>query len=65
MNFLIGCRIKKEVVYSHYMQFFARLTKNKYSKKKDVIQKDYLDRLGSEQIKKIIDRGMKMPVISI
>lgn len=47
------------------MQLLGRIINNKTRGKSNVVKKDYLDRLGSEQIKKMIERGTQMPVISV
>lgn len=66
MSFLIGCTWYFSVVYSiQTMEFIRKLSAKKTAKRNLDVKKDYLDKLGSEQIKKMIERGTQMPVISL
>ena len=47
------------------MDFIKKLTGIQAEKKRISVKRDYLDRLGEEQIKKMIELGIQMPVISL
>lgn len=47
------------------MQDLLRLVKKGGKSNQKEVKKDYLERLGNEQIKKMIERGMQMPVMSL